>query len=45
VYLHADPSNDAARTLYEKEGNVDVGKRWSVMWAEGADVCYYVKKL
>ena len=46
VYLHVDPSNDAARTLYEKEGYVDVGKRWSVMWAGGADeIGYYVKKM
>jgi ribosomal protein S18 acetylase RimI-like enzyme len=35
--MHVDPSNDAAQTLYEKEGYVNVGKRWSVMWAGGAD--------
>lgn len=46
IYLHVDPSNDAARTLYEKEGYKDVGKRWSVLWAGGADgIGYYVKKL
>jgi ribosomal protein S18 acetylase RimI-like enzyme len=46
LYLHVDPSNDAARILYEKEGYKDVGKRWSVIWAGGADgIGYYVKKL
>jgi len=46
IYLHVDQSNDSARTLYEKEGYVDVGRRWNVLWAGGADeIGYYVKKL
>ena len=46
IYLHVDPTNDAARTLYETEGYVDVGKRWNVLWAGGAnEISYYVKKL
>ena len=46
IYLHVDPDNAAARTLYEKEGYKDVGKRWNVMWAGGSDrIGYYVKKL
>lgn len=46
IYLHVDQSNDSARTLYEKEGYVDVGQRWNVLWARGADeIGYYVKKL
>jgi ribosomal protein S18 acetylase RimI-like enzyme len=46
IYLHVDPSNDSARMLYEKEGYKDVGKRWNVMWAGGADgIGYYAKKL
>lgn len=46
MYLHVDPTNDAARGLYEKEGYVDVGRRWSVIWADGAEgISYYVKKL
>ena len=46
IYLHVDPSNDAARTLYETEGYVDVGKRWNVLWAGGAnEISYYVKRL
>ena len=46
IYLHVDPTNDAARTLYEKEGYVDVGKRWNVLWAGGAEeISYYVKSL
>lgn len=46
VYLHVDPTNDAARTLYEKEGYIDVGKRWNAVWAGGAnEIGYYVKRL
>ncbi|KAL7532998.1 hypothetical protein ACHAXR_004978 [Thalassiosira sp. AJA248-18] len=46
LYLHVDPTNDAATGLYEKEGYVDVGRRWNVVWAGGAnDISYYVKKL
>lgn len=46
LYLHVDPDNVAARTLYEKEGYKDVGKRWNVMWAGGSDrIGYYVKRL
>jgi len=46
IYLHVDPTNDAARTLYETEGYVDVGKRWNVLWAGGAnEISYYVKRL
>lgn len=46
IYLHVDPSNDTARKLYETEGYRDVGKRWNVLWAGGADgIGYYVKKL
>ena len=44
IYLHVDPTNDAARKLYEKEGYVDVGRRWNAIWAGGAsEICYYVK--
>lgn len=46
IYLHVDPTNDAARTLYEKEGYVDVGRRWNVIWAGGAnEISYYVKRM
>ena len=46
IYLHVDPANDAARALYEKEGYVDVGRRWNVLWAGGANcISYYVKKI
>lgn len=46
LYLHVDPENTAARTLYEREGYKDVGRRWSVLWAGGADgIGYYTKKL
>jgi len=46
MYLHVDPENDAARNLYEKEGYVDVGQRWNVVWAGGAEgISYYVKRL
>jgi len=46
IYLHVDPTNDAARNLYETEGYVDVGKRWNVLWAGGAnEISYYVKRL
>ena len=46
VYLHVDPTNDAARNLYVTEGYVDVGKRWNVLWAGGAnEISYYVKRL
>ena len=46
IYLHVDPTNDAARKLYEKEGYVDVGRRWNAIWAGGAsEISYYVKRL
>lgn len=46
IYLHVDPANDAARKLYEKEGYVDVGKRWNAIWAGGAsEISYYVKRM
>ena len=46
MYLHVDPSNDAARGLYQKEGYKDVGRRWNAIWAGGAnEISYYVKKL
>mmetsp|Transcript_18435 Transcript_18435/g.38405 ORF Transcript_18435/g.38405 Transcript_18435/m.38405 type:complete len:492 (-) Transcript_18435:18-1493(-) len=46
IYLHVDPENVAARTLYEREGYIDVGMRWNVFWAGGAsDIGYYVKVL
>jgi GNAT superfamily N-acetyltransferase len=46
IYLHVDPTNDAARTLYENEGYVDVGRRWNVIWSGGAnEISYYVKKI
>ena len=46
LYLHVDPNNIEAVTLYEKEGYVDVGKRWNVIWAGGAEVIsYYVKNI
>ena len=46
IYLHVDPTNNAARALYETEGYVDVGKRWNVLWAGGAnEISYYVKRL
>jgi len=46
IYLHVDPTNDAARNLYVTEGYVDVGKRWNVLWAGGAnEISYYVKRL
>ena len=46
IYLHVDPTNDAARSLYEKEGYADVGRRWNVIWAGGAnEISYYVKKI
>jgi len=46
MYLHVDPENDAARGLYEKDGYADVGRRWDVIWAGGAnEISYYVKRL
>ncbi|KAL9187665.1 hypothetical protein ACHAXT_006043 [Thalassiosira profunda] len=46
IYLHVDPSNEAACRLYEKEGYVDVGRRWNVIWAGGSEgISYYVKRL
>lgn len=46
IYLHVDPENVAARTLYEGEGYIDVGMRWNVFWAGGAsEIGYYVKVL
>ena len=46
IYLHVDPSNEAACRLYEKEGYVDVGRRWNVIWAGGSEgIGYYVKRL
>jgi ribosomal protein S18 acetylase RimI-like enzyme len=46
IYLHVDPTNDAARKLYEREGYVDVGRRWNAIWAGGAsEISYYVKRL
>ena len=44
IYLHVDPTNNAARKLYEKEGYVDVGMRWNAIWA-GGEISYYVKRL
>lgn len=46
IYLHVDPTNIAAKRLYEKEGYVDVGRRWNAVWSGGAEeISYYVKKL
>ena len=46
IYLHVDPTNIAAKTLYENEGYVDVGRRWNAVWSGGAEeISYYVKKL
>lgn len=46
LYLHVDPTNDAARALYKKEGYVDVMRRWNVIWAGNASgISYYVKRL
>jgi ribosomal protein S18 acetylase RimI-like enzyme len=44
IYLHVDPTNDVAMKLYEKEGYVDVGRRWNTFWA-GGEISYYVKRL
>jgi ribosomal protein S18 acetylase RimI-like enzyme len=44
IYLHVDPTNDAAMKLYENEGYVDVGRRWNAFWA-GEEISYYVKRL
>ena len=46
MYLHVDPTNVAAKRLYEKEGYADVGRRWNAVWSGGAEeISYYVKKL
>ena len=46
LYLHVDPDNKAAVSLYNKEGFVDVGRRWNASWNGGAnEIGYYVKKL
>ncbi len=46
IYLHVDPENVAARTLYEREGYVDVGIRWNAFWAGGAsEIGYFFKVL
>lgn len=46
LYLHVDPDNKAALSLYEKEGYVDVGRRWNAKWNAGANqIGYYTKKL
>lgn len=46
LYLHVDPENEAAVSLYEKEGFVDVGRRWNASWNGGANqIGYYVKKV
>ena len=46
MYLHDDPTNDAAMGLYEKEGYKDVGRRWNAIWAGGAnEISYYVNRL
>ena len=46
LYLHVDPDNNAAVSLYEKEGFVDVGRRWNASWNGGANkIGYYVKRL
>ena len=44
IYLHVDPTNDAAMKLYENEGYIDVGRRWNAFWA-GDEISYYVKRL
>ncbi|KAL7440500.1 hypothetical protein ACHAXM_007234 [Skeletonema potamos] len=46
LYLHVDPENEAALKMYEKEGFVDVGRRWNASWNGGAnEIGYYVKRL
>lgn len=46
LYLHVDPDNKAALSLYEKEGYVDVDRRWNAKWNGGANqIGYYTKKL
>ena len=46
LYLHVDPANEAAVSLYKKEGFVDVGRRWNAKWNGGANkIGYYMKKL
>mmetsp|Transcript_66 Transcript_66/g.100 ORF Transcript_66/g.100 Transcript_66/m.100 type:complete len:395 (-) Transcript_66:42-1226(-) len=46
LYLHVDPDNVAAVSLYEKEGFVDVGRRWNASWNGGAnEIGYYVKRI
>ncbi len=46
LYLHVDPDNKAALSLYEKEGYLDVGRRWNAKWNAGANqIGYYTKKL
>mmetsp|Transcript_19659 Transcript_19659/g.32234 ORF Transcript_19659/g.32234 Transcript_19659/m.32234 type:complete len:389 (+) Transcript_19659:19-1185(+) len=46
LYLHVDPDNNAAVSLYENEGFVDVGRRWNASWNGGANkIGYYVKRL
>ena len=46
IYLHVDPENAVARTLYEREGYKDVGRRWTALWTgEAGCIGYYTKKL
>jgi len=44
LYLHVDPKNDHAFKLYEKEGFIDTGVRWTPFWVGGAaSIAYLVK--
>lgn len=46
MYLHVDEDNEAALSLYQREGYRDVGHRWNPFWAGNASrIGYYVKTL
>lgn len=42
LYLHVDPTNEAAVKLYEKEGFKRCGKSWKPGWeGAAASISYY----
>ncbi len=46
MYLHVDEDNEAALSLYKREGYRDVGHRWNPFWAGNASrIGYYVKTI
>ena len=45
LYLHVNPKNEPAVSLYQNEGFVDTGKRWNPLWAgEAVNIAYMMKE-